>query len=200
MPLVWNLSGPLTLPGRVFTTTTGTAVAFSAGVALAYTGLAVANPATVGGACGTKLVLIKASFQPSVVSANAVPVPWGIMKLTGQGTASNGGLSLWSGAIFQQGTAGTGTGIAIVGGTFSVINGTAAGTGSNCLYWAEMCGSIVNGTGAGTAAWTMATVNAADLSGFTTVMPGETAAIGLNAAMTGFASLTWLEVPLNSGS
>jgi hypothetical protein len=168
---------------------------------VAYTGLALANPATVAGTVGTKIVVLKAGFAPTAVSASGVPVPWGLMKLTGQGTASNGGLSLFSGAIFAQGIAGTATGIAALGGTFSVVNGTAAGTGANTLYWTEMCGVLVNGTGAGTAAWTAAFEPASvDLSGFTTVMPGETVAIGANAAVTGFPSLTWLEVPLSSGS
>lgn len=206
MPLVWNIEGPLNLPGQVFTAALGTAVAFSAGVAVAYTGLALANPKTPAGQVPVKLIPLRAELAPTTVSLVNAPVPWGILKLTGQGTASNGGLSAFSGSIFSPGFAGTavtgtspagvGSCIAQVGGTFSVINGTAAGTGSNTLYWQELCGCLGVGT-----ATNYASPNAAvDLQGFTSVMPGETIALAANIAVTGLASISWLEVPMNSGS
>jgi hypothetical protein len=209
MPLVWNLPGtPTALQGQVFTASLGTAVAFSVGPAVAYTGLAIANPATSSLRPPVKLIPLRVTLAPT--SAGASNVPFGLLKLTGQGTASNGGLSAFSGQLFTPGFLGTcasngtaaagaaavglGTSVVQIGGTFSVINGTAAGTGVNTLYWAEMCGVVVAGTST-----IGGNLGPTDLSGFTTVMPGETLAIGADIAVTARASLTWLEVPLTAG-
>ena len=193
--LIWNFNGqgPYTPPGQVFTTCLGTAVAFSAGPAVAYAGLALANPATVAGKAPVKLVPLRVNFTPSAAVSGTIP--WGLMKLTGQGTASNGGLSLYSGVIMSPGYAGTVPAtvpVGQLGGTFSVSGGTAAGTGSNTLYWVEMCGNANNGTGAPSPP--------VDLLGFASVMPGETLVIAPLLAVTATAGLTWCEVPLNSGS
>ena len=193
--LIWNFNGqgPYTPPGQVFTTCLGTAVAFSAGPAVAYAGLALANPATVAGKAPVKLVPLRVNFTPSAAVSGTIP--WGLMKLTGQGTATNGGLSLYSGVIMSPGYAGTVPAtvpVGQLGGTFSVSGGTAAGTGSNTLYWLEMCGNANNGTGAPSAP--------VDLLGFASVMPGETLVIAPLLAVTATAGLTWCEVPLNSGS
>ena len=191
--LVWNFNGqgPGGIQGQVYTATLGTAVAFSAGVAVAYAGLALANPATVAGKVPVKLVPLRINLSPTAAVSGTVA--WGILKLTGQGTASNGGLSAFSGAIFAPGVAGTATGVAIVGGTFSVINGTAAGTGSNTLYWQTMIGGVNCGTGAGSLP--------VDLQGYESALPGETLAIGCTVSgVTAQASITWAEIPLNSGA
>jgi hypothetical protein len=207
MPLNWNLNGqgPNQLPGSVFTAALGTAVAFSAGLAVAYTGLVIANPATPRGAVPVKLVPLRVNLVPTAAVSGTVA--WGLVKLTGQGTASNGGVSALSGVVFASGLAGTvainvspgaggyvgaGSSVAQVGGTFSVINGTAAGTGANTLYWQEMLGNVNSGTGAASVP--------IDLPGFTSVLPGETVAISPVLAVTGLASITWLETPLNSGA
>lgn len=197
--LIWNFNGqgPYTPPGQVFTTCLGTAVAFSAGPAVAYAGLALANPATVAGKAPVKLVPLRVNFTPSAAVSGTIP--WGLMKLTGQGTASNGGLSAYSGVIMSPGYAGTVPAtvpVGQLGGTFSVSNGTAAGTGSNTLYWQEMVGAVNAGTGIGGGGAS----TAADLTSFVCAMPGETLAIGVQAAVTCLASISWVEVPLNSGS
>jgi len=190
--LIWGFNGqnPGGIQGQVYTAALGTAVAFSAGVATAYTGLALANPATVAGQVPVKLVPLRVNLTPTAAVSGTIA--WGLLKLTGQGTASNGGLSAFSGAIFANGVLGTATGVAVLGGTFSVKNGTAAGTGSNTLYWQEMLGNVNCGTGAPSAP--------VDLQGFTSVMPGETLAIGCNLAVTALAQITWAEIPLNSGA
>ena len=193
--LIWNFNGqgPYTPPGQVFTTCLGTAVAFSAGPAVAYAGLALANPATVAGKAPVKLVPLRVNFTPSAAVSGTIP--WGLMKLTGQGTASNGGLSLYSGVIMSPGYAGTVPAtvpVGQLGGTFSVSNGTAAGTGSNTLYWVEMCGNACPGTGACSAP--------VELLGMVSVMPGETLVIAPLLAVTAQAGMTWVEVPMNSGS
>jgi hypothetical protein len=203
MSLNWNISGqgPNQLPGQVFTASLGTAVAFSAGLAVAYVGLAVHNPVTAAGAVPVKLVPLRVNFSPTAAVSGTIA--WGLVKLTAQGTASNGGLSLFSGALFSPGFAGTcvtggtgqtgvGTSVAKVGGTFSVVNGTAAGTGSNTLYWQDMVGNVNSGTGAQSVP--------VDLPGFTSIMPGETLGIAPVLAVTGLASISWVEIPVNSGS
>ena len=190
--LVWNQNGQggNSIQGQVFTATLGTAVAFSAGPAVAYTGLAIANPATAPGAVAKKLVPLRVNITPTAAVSGTIA--WGLLKLTGQGTASNGGMSAFGGAIFTPGFTGTSTPVAIVGGTFSVVNGTAAGTGSNTLYWQSMLGNVNCGTGAASFP--------VDLQGFESVMPGETLAIGCVLAVTAQASITWAEIPLNSGA
>lgn len=200
--LIWNFNGqgPNPPPGQIFTAALGTAVAFSAGLAVGYTGLALANPATVAGQTPVKLTPLRVTFAPTALAGGTAA--FGLVKLTGQGTASNGGLSAFSGVVMSpgfQGTcatngtrAGLGTSVVQIGGTFSVINSTAAGTGANTLYWAEMLGAMAAGTGGPN--------GPVDLQGFTTVMPGETIAIAPNLAVTGLASISWLETPLNSGA
>lgn len=200
--LVWNFdgSGPNPPPGQIFTASLGTAVAFSVGLAVAYTGLALANPATPAGKVGVKVVPLRVTFAPTVLAGGTAA--WGIVKLTTNGTASNGGVSAFSGAVFQIGFRGTcatngtsplgvGTSAVQIGGTFSVINGTAAGTGANTLYWQEMLGAMAGGTGV---------QGPVDLGGYSCAMPGETLAISPNLAVTGLASISWIEVPLNSGA
>jgi hypothetical protein len=195
MPLIWTLQGPTTLPGQLFAAALGTAAAFSAGPAVAYTGLALANPATPPGQIAKKLVPLRINISPTVIPAATTPIPWGLMKLTGQGTASNGGMSAFSGAVFCPAINGTSTPVAIVGGTFSVVNGTAAGTGSNTLYWIEVAGCL-GGTGG-----TYQSPNpAADLQGHVAVYPGETICLAVASAVTGLASIAWVEIPLNSGA
>lgn len=200
--LVYNFNGqPASAPGQIFSASLGTAVAFSAGLAVAYAGLAIANPATPTGKTPVKLVPLRVNFTPTAAVSGTIA--WGLVKLTGQGTASNGGISAFSGVVLACGIAGTcatggtvplgvGTSVVQIGGTFSVVNGTAAGTGSNTLYWAGMLGNANCGTGAASVP--------VDLQGALTVMPGETVAISPVLAVTGLASIDWLEVPLNSGA
>ena len=204
MPLQWNFNGqgPYSLPGQVFMSALGTAVSFSACPTTSYVGLALNNPATVAGKAPVKLVPIRLSLTPVGTSGVAQTVPFGLMKLVATNavnTASNGGMGAYSGVIMAPGYTGTvpvTTPIGVLGGTFSVLNGTAAGTGSNTLYWQEMIGAVSSGTGvAGGGAYSYA-----DLTGLVCAMPGETLAIGVNAAVTCLASLTWVEVPLNSGA
>ena len=201
MPISWNFNGQgaFSVPGSVFSSALGTAVSFSAFPTVGYTGLALVNPATVAGKTPVKLVPLRVSLTPIGTSGVQQSVPFGFVKLTGQGTASNGGLSAYSGAIFApgyQGTVPATVPVAQLGGTFSVINGTAAGTGSNTLYWQEMVGAVNAGTGIGGGGAS----TAADLTSFVCAMPGETLAIGVQAAVTCLASISWVEVPLTSGA
>ena len=195
--LIWNFNnqGPYTPPGTVFEVALGTAVTFSAGPTVSYSGLALNNPATPAGKTPVKLVPLRVALEPTGVAGVAAASPWGLLKFTACGTASVANLSGFPGVILSPGAVGTQTGVAVVCGTFSVINGTAAGTGSNTLYWQELCGVLI-----GTSTQLTVGSPAVDLQGFTSVMPGETLAIGCNSAVTGLAAITWVEIPLNSGA
>ena len=193
MPLVFNQSGPYALQGQVFTAALGTAIAFSAGLALAYTGLGILNP--VGS--GAKVTILRASCGPTAVPTGIVP--WGIAKL-GPGTATLGTLSAFSGVITCAGGPGTaatgatslsaatrgtnqGTSVCTVFGTATVLNGTAGPTAANGLNWVEVLGA--NGTAG------IGPVQSDSLAA--TLYPGESAVIVCQAAVTALAGLVWLE-------
>ena len=191
MPLAFNLNNPNTLPGAVFVATTGTAEVFSAALALAYVGLGLSNPATLPGAVGKKLVPLRAAFS-GVGTSSAAPV-WGFIKPIGTCTA--GAFSGVAGIVVTPGVFGTATNyVATVIGTCSFLNGTT-GAVANGPNWVEILGVTASGTGSAAAG-----PASIDLSGFVTVMPGESLFISPGVSMVGQATISWLEVPLNSGS
>ena len=192
--LIWNFPGygPANLPGQMFVAATGTAVTFSAGLALSYAGLMLINPATVAGTAPKKLVPLRAIFAPTGTGV-APSCPWGMIKAIGTCTA--GAASGFSGIVTTPGMYGTSTPIAVVAGTASFLNGTT-GAVPNGPNWVQYCGVLP----VGTATYYAGGVTTVDLIGEVSVMPGEAMAIAPNVAAVGMASIAWLEIPLNSGA
>jgi hypothetical protein len=195
MPLTFNQTGPYALQGQVFSAFLGTAIAFSAGLAVAYAGLGIANP--VGS--GAKVTILRAAFAPTATGP-ATMSPWGLAKLLGpiNGTTSMGTLSAFSGIVVCAGAAGTaqvqgtslgkigtgqGTSVCQLFGTATVLNGTA-GPSVLGLNWTEVMGC--HGTN-------LIGPVEADATGATVLYPGETAVIVSAVAVTSLAGLEWLE-------
>jgi len=191
--LIWNFNGqgPYSLPGAVFVAALGTSASFTAGCPVAYSGMAIANPPTVAGKVPVKLVPLQVNF--SGIGTGTGTGAWGLVKITG-GTATYGTLSAFSGIVTSPGSVGTTTGVAIVTGTFTVLNGTA-GPSANGLNYIQYLGAV-----GGTATQYPPSAVQAQLDGLLSVMPGEIMAIAPTAAMLGVGSIAWVEVPLNSGA
>lgn len=183
MSLAYGIPSPLVnQPGAQVYSFVGTAITFSAGLAVSYAGLGIQNPAT----SKTKITVLKMGVAPTSAPAGVFPVGFG--KLVA-GTASMGTLAAMAGVITAPGVVGTATGVGSIFGTATVLNGTAA-AGLNALNYTAMAGGII-GTGTG-GTW----IPAADLSGEATVMPGESGVLLSNAAITGIPYLVWVESPI----
>jgi hypothetical protein len=196
--LVWTLNGPDRMPGQFFVAALGTAVVFSAGLALGYTGLMIYNPPTVKGVVAKKLIPLRVSFTPTGTATATGNCPLGLIKDVGTCTAGN--FSGFSGIITSQGIEGTATGVAIIAGTASYLNGTA-GPSLNGPNWIQMLGNVAGGTQAGASPVPVTGYSGIyDLMSEESVMPGESVAICTNQAVSGLCSIAWVEVPLNSGA
>lgn len=186
--LAWNPNGQgPAAPAGTLITLVGTAVAISAGVAVAYTGMGIQNPAN----SGKKAVVVRAYVAPTATGP-AADTPIGLMKLNA-GTASIGATSGMAGTAVAAGIAGFPSGTAVsvmtIIGTASVLNGTAAPGLVNSLNFVKVVGVL--GTN-------ISGIVAPDLNGEITVLPGETLLIGANAAVTGIPELVWFESPLTT--
>jgi|SRR5580700_1719890 hypothetical protein len=188
--LVYNFQGPNNLPGRLFVATVGTAVAFSAGLAIANTGLTLYNPATAGpvngsSTQGTKVIVLRAGFNPTGTGTTEA---WGFVKTIS--TATLGALSAFSGNIFLAGAAaGTGSGCLQLAGTSSWLNGTANTT----QMWVTQPQSIL-----GTLGGQSTTI--VDFHGELTLMPNEGCVLVPVGAVTAQATVVWAELPFSSGA
>jgi hypothetical protein len=188
--LVYNFQGPNNLPGRLFVATVGTAVAFSAGLAVANVGLTLLNPATPGpvngsSTQGTKVIILRAGFYPTGTGTTEA---WGFVKTIS--TATLGALSAFSGNIFLAGAAaGTGTGCLQLAGTSSWLNGTANTTQAYVTLLQGILGTLGGG---------MATIT--DLHGELTLMPNEGCVLVPTGAITAQATVVWGEFPFSSGA
>ena len=195
--LIWNFNGqgPYSLPGQVFVAAMGSAAVFTAGLPVAYTGMALSNPATPAGKTPIKLVplMVGAAFAGTGITG---PGAWGLAKIVGS-TATAGTLSGFSGIITSPGTPGTATGVGVVTGTFTVLNGTA-GPSSNALNFVEVLGAMPLSTAA--ASPTGPSPVLTEPAGLVAIMPGEIMAIVPTVSASGLASIAWVEVPLNSGA
>ena|SRR5271166_763828 len=174
-----NGAGPIS--GAVYVTATQTAVGFSVGVATNLSGLGIYNPVIAGtGGTAVKVVLLDANLAPSAVPAAvsvAMIAKWNTMQGTGTGFT---GVKSANAPIFQHGLAGTST------------NSTAVvfGTGSTMIIPSFVKALYGLGTYSGV------TPGPLQLQGEISLLPGEAAIIVGSTAATGFASLTWAEVPL----
>lgn len=197
MSIVQQLSSLLGQNAGQVYTAVGTAVAFSAGLAVAYAGLGLQNPST----SKVKITPLKIGFAPTGTGGTSnAGCPYGFAKLIA-GTAALGTLSAFTvggGVVTGPGLVGTATGAAVVFGTATVLNGTA-GPSANGLCIVTVIGVTAGaGTGAGTQAFTPAagSVTSGELHGEVTLMPGESGVIFVNQAIAGIPSITWLEQPL----
>jgi hypothetical protein len=194
----FNGQGPYSSPGQKLTAVMGTAASFAAGLPSNYVGLALVNPATAAGAAPVKLVPLRAAFVGIGTGAGG-PSLWGFAKyssLTAAGTASISGATGFSGIITSPGTPGTSTGRAIVCGTFTLNNGTAGPAASNAGNWVQILGAAPLGTAT---AYQNALVTA-ELNGELSALPGEALVLVSAIGMSAQGSVTWVEVPLNSGA
>jgi hypothetical protein len=199
--LTWTLLGPTNLPGQLFVAAMGSSCDFSARVTLNYTGLALSNPPTFPGAQAKRLVPLRLTFVPTgTTTALGFGAVLGIAKATGTCTAGN--FSGFSGIITSKGIPGTATGIAIVAGTASWLNGTAVGSPVHGPNWVQFLGLVPQmSSGAVPAGSALAGGSCLyDLQSEEGIMPGETMVITPNVAISAVASIAWVEVPLNSGA
>jgi hypothetical protein len=193
--LTWTLDGPNRLPGRFFVAALGSAVNFSAGLALAYTGLIITNPVQPLGKVPIKIIPLRVTFVPAGTTTGAGNIGLGVVKNIGTCTADV--FSGFSGIVTTQGQVGTSTGVAILSGTASWLNGTA-GPSANGPMWIQFLGSISAGNlGANGVATGVSGIY--DLQSEESIMPGESMAICPTVAISGLASIAWAEVPQNSG-
>lgn len=184
--LTGNITGPAPTPCSIYTAAMGTAVVFSVGLAVVYSGYGLYNPlVTPTGSHAVKLVPLEATIIPSGVStANNT---FSLAKYIGTGTAFAGGAS--TGGVTQMGLAGTTT----------LQNAVVFGTGSFSIapiYVKQLYG-MQAGTGAGTSGYASATFPGVfKFDGDLTVMPGEGVLFAQGIAGTAIASITWAEVPI----
>jgi hypothetical protein len=193
--LTWNLLGPANMPGQIFVAAMGTAAAFSAGLAVGYTGLILSNPSTPIGQVPKRVIPLRLTFIPTVLAGSVVAL--GIVKATGTCTADT--FSGFSGIITSKGIKGTATGVCVVAGTASFTNGTA-GPSVHGPNWVQMLGSVTSQVGAASNTVIPGASCLYDLQSEEGIMPGECIAICPSAAVTALASIAWVEVPLNSGA
>lgn len=161
----------------------GTAVAFSAGLAVAYTGCGIQNPAS----SKVKITVLKSLAAVTIAPAGTSVLGFG--KLS-PGTATLGTLSGVAGVITSPGISGTTTGVGLLFGTATVLNGTAGGQ-TNSLNYVSIQGVLL-GTGASISQW----ITPAEQAGDVTLMPGESGMILSSIAHTGLPYLVWIETPI----
>lgn len=193
MPLTWAFTGPTSPPGKIYTAALGTALAFTAGLAVANSGcLGIANPATVAGTAPVKLIPVAVTFCPTGTNLANTPA-WGLAKLIGAplGTlTATFGLGAFSGMITSPGVVGTASGVAVVFGSATILNGTAGGSYAiNALNWVEFLGCA----GLGTATAQGPAPSRVDLGGEVNVMPGEILLLQPQNAQVALASISWVE-------
>ena len=174
--LVGGLNNPLT-SCPVYTAAMGTAVVFSAGLAVTYSGYGLYNPVAAAGTSAIKLVPVNVSIIPTNLSTAANY--FAIAKYIGTGTAFAGGAS--TGGVTQQNLAGTTT----------LQRATVFGTGSMAIAPIYVKFLTAFGTGGGNPA-----PNLFPLDGDLTVMPGEGLIFVQGIAGTALCSITWAEVPV----
>lgn len=168
-------------PPGLFSYAMGTAVVFSNGNAVAYSGLGIYNPPTATGKPAVKLLPSRITYAPTSTGTNGTGNVLAISKFTGTATTFAGGAS--SGVTFQQGVLGTSTN--------SVA--TVFGTGSFPIapQYVEFLGAL------GTAVQQqVGNTIVCEFEGAISVLPGEAMIVSLTLGGTGFASMVWTEVPL----
>ena len=203
MPLHWTLGGPASPPGKIYTACLGSGVTWTAGIPVAYSGgLVLANPATVAGTAGVKLVVLNVAVAGANIAGGggAIALAKACNGTSGTGTVA---LGAFSGAIISPSTPiafnGTGLGnIGTVAGSATYLGGTA-GTGlggTNVWQYIKVLGQLGGGTSTEVGGFN----SSFDLHGDVNVLPGETIMLSLPQATTvTMASITWLEVAGGGG-
>jgi hypothetical protein len=171
----------------------GTAVAIPAGLPVAYTGgLVLFNPPTAPGATPVRLIPVSVSAAFTGTATGNTPA-WGFAKLIGAplGTlTATFGLGAFSGMITSPGVAGTASGVAVVAGSATILNGTAGGSYAiNALNYVCVLGAASLGTSTSLASATTRVETDAE----TNVMPGEILVLFSHNSITALASISWIE-------
>ena len=174
--LLGNMTGAAPTPCSIYTAAMGTAVVFSAGLAVAYSGYGLYNPLPTGTQSAVKLVPLNVSAIPTALST--APNWFALAKYIGTGTAFAGGAS--TGAVVQQGFAGTTT------------NQRAVVFGTGSMAVAPVYTKFMSAFGTGNPPGLVLF----QLDGDMTVLPGEAVMFIQGIAGTGLCSFTWAEVPV----
>jgi len=158
----------------------GTANAFTAlvGGTGAYSGFGIYNPLGTAGTAAVKLVLLEAQTTPSVAGTALNS----LLLLKNLGTATGFAAGASTGQVFAAGVLGTTT------SQRATVFGT--GTFSGGLVTAKfLVGLPATDT-------QVVTPPPIEFNGEITALPGEALALASAIGHTGYASMTWMEVPL----
>jgi hypothetical protein len=179
--LTGNAAGPMVSNAAVYVAATGTAVVFSNGLAVNYSGFGIYNPLGTGTQTGVKALVRYFTYTPTAngTAINVVALEKVLCSM-GTGTGFTAGAS--TGGVFQMGVAGTSTNARC----------QVFGTGSMMIAPQYIQFSATIGTGGNS----LGGETLQPFEGEIVCLPGEGVAITQTVGGTGLASICWVEVPL----